>query len=254
MLRLDTREFVHLDAVEATLHLHVDGPVPLETFRAPTWLRKSVAKHGVLVPVLIAPTGDEGVYFLVDGRLRLAAARATGKQVPAVVLPGETVPGSRAALYLTTALHGSGHLVPTAVSAHILFETGQYTTDALTSLLAVHPVRVRHLRTLATLVPDPHGQALLQACAEGRISEELVSSVAGTDDVALVAELLRRHGRVSAPMLREARTRGKLAVVNALAGAMEAARAAAEECDHEGQRGVVCPRCGEELEIEEVTL
>ncbi len=65
--------------------------LPSDLTKAPTWLIEDVKLKGVISSIIVADHGDDG-YVVVDGRRRLAAARAAGLQtIPARVFDGEEI-------------------------------------------------------------------------------------------------------------------------------------------------------------------
>jgi len=146
-------------------------------------LADSIARHGVLQPILVEPTGEEGKYHLLIGERRFRAARMAGlEKVPAIILdeplgPEETLetrlienlhredidPLDEAEAY--EALREMGITVSTI--ARRVGKSRPYVSKRL-RLLKLHP-RLREAVRRGTLTPG-HCQALLRLEPEQQLS------------------------------------------------------------------------------------
>jgi len=97
MVRLEELSIDQIDVLESTRQIVEEKP--LEELAA------SIAKHGVLQPIVVEP-GNEGRYKLQIGSRRLTAARMAGLEtVPALVLDGPLGPEESLEVQLVENLH-----------------------------------------------------------------------------------------------------------------------------------------------------
>jgi len=146
-------------------------------------LADSIARHGVLQPILVEPTEEEGKYRLLIGERRFKAARMAGvNRVPAIILdkplgPEETLearlienlhredidPLDEAEAY--EALREMG--ITVSAIARRVGKSRPYVSKRL-RLLRLHP-RLREVVRQGTLTPG-HCQALLRLEPEQQLS------------------------------------------------------------------------------------
>ncbi len=163
-------------------------------------LRQSVARWGVQQPVHLTPDGAGG-YQVIDGRRRVAAARACGIDlIPAVVISGGS-PEARAALSLTLNATRAPNPVAEAEIVADLVQRG-YSEPEIAAATGLPVPAVRKRLALARL-PD----ALLAAVASGEVAvgvAEQVANLPRPEREAAVAHW-RTTGRLRAADLRALR-------------------------------------------------
>jgi ParB family chromosome partitioning protein len=126
-------------------------------------LAASIARHGVLQPIVVSVDGD--AYELVAGHRRVLAARLAGRtSIPAVV---RDEVGDRLELALTENLQRTDlNAIETARAYKLLMETYDLTQEQLAERLGKSRSSVANmLRTLSA------PQALQDAVSEGKIGE-----------------------------------------------------------------------------------
>ena len=255
-----------------------DAPTP------PSGLIRSIARFGVLQPVIVRPLG-RGLYEVVQGRRRVMAARKAGlTTVPAIVQEMDDAQARDRSLHEN--LHRGENLVHLARALRAkraefpgTQETGADLETWLARELAVPVSRVREGLALADL-PD----AFIQAHAEGRLGRAALRLLARHPEVwDEVMNLLEERTRAEKPRERRVTTRDihdlilarrQVSTQQVLQGldleafAVPAPRPAARcrwsvettDCGHEAhpwplpQGWRFCPYCGRRITVvEEVT-
>lgn len=138
-------------------------------------LAASIAHHGLIHPVAVAPDGDDGAWIVIDGGRRLEAIgrlRETGewpedRGVPCVLQAEGTIAEGRerslAANIMRIALHPADE-----VEAFARMAAAGQDADAIARRFGTSPKRVARLAALGGLSPT-----LLDAWRRGEIDEEI---------------------------------------------------------------------------------
>ena len=155
-------------------------PLEEETLRE---LADSIAKHGVLQPILVESAEEEGTYKLLIGERRLRAARMAGlPTVPAQILEEPLKPDETLEKRLVENLHREGLDPLDEAEAYLALKDMGYKISAIgrrvgksrpyvshrMRLLKLHP-KVREAVRQRTLTPG-HGNALLRLEPEQQLT------------------------------------------------------------------------------------
>ena len=146
-------------------------------------LADSIAKHGMLQPILVEPTGEEGRYKLLIGERRFKAAGKAGLEtVPAIILGEALKPGEALEARLIENLHREDLDSLDEAEAYLALREMGYTVATIgrrvgkpryyvskrLSLLRLHP-KLREAVRHRTLTPG-HVRALLRLEAEQQLT------------------------------------------------------------------------------------
>ena len=146
-------------------------------------LADSIAKHGVLQPIMVEPAEEEGTYRLLVGERRLRASRKAGlKVIPAQILEEPLNPDETLEKRLVENLHREGLDPLDEAEAYLALKDTGYKISAIgrrlgksrpyvshrMRLLKLHP-KVREAVRQRTLTPG-HGQPLLRLEPEQQLT------------------------------------------------------------------------------------
>ena len=146
-------------------------------------LADSIAKHGMLQPILVEPTEEEGTYKLLIGERRLRAAKMAGLEtVPVHVLDEALKPDEALEARLIENLHREGLDPLDEAEAYLALRDMDYTVAAIgrrvgkpryyvskrLSLLRLHP-KLREAVRRHTLTPG-HAHVLLRLEPEQQLT------------------------------------------------------------------------------------
>jgi ParB family chromosome partitioning protein len=155
---------------------------PLEKKRLDE-LADSIGKHGILQPIMVEPTEEEGRYRLLLGERRTRAAMMAGlKTVPAQILEQPLHPNEALEVRLVENLHREGLDPLDEAEAYAAMKEMGHTISAMgrgvgksrpyvshrMRLLRLHP-KVREAVRRRTLTPG-HGNALLRLEPEQQLT------------------------------------------------------------------------------------
>lgn len=180
---------------------------------------ESVRRFGVVTPVVIVE--DAGGLRVVDGRRRIAAARAAGVDaLSAVIYPaGEGLPADLIILALNE--QRSSNPLADFNAIRRLQERGA-TEQEISQATGMPPQRIRRRMKLASLLPE-----LFDALSEGRLSVAVAEAAAGLSPAyqRALAATLAEKGRLTLADVRAvkvARREQALAAAPGLAGILSA--------------------------------
>lgn len=171
--------------------------LPIEAVKPAGWLLHSVAKRGILVPLVVLDYGDDG-YKVAEGKRRTEAARRLGiDKVPANVLDGSEVNAAAIALALNNQRDNNAVVEYEAIVD--LYDGQGFSVEAIAEATGITQPTIRASLSLL-VVADP----ILAAMRAYKVKYTVVRRIAKLSKQAqdALAAILAEKGTITAKDVR----------------------------------------------------